>query len=301
MSTFTRRTFVQLSAGTLLSAASNKLLAETQTASVATGDGLVSVRGANYAWDYTQASDTFRLRDSKNRLIASGKLQAAVVVAPAGQPSLRICTPGKAIEPRVETGRITFAYEGVNGNGRLLLPWRFDEQTVWMEPLVYETPEAQEVVSLHYFSNIHDTEASPALHANYLVVPGINEGSTVSPIVRDTVGLNQNVWLGRGSSSPGWIQQWALPVHYFCGFSVGSTAPLRNALTEGRSDAFACGLADLPGGDFYLQLSEGKGSPWIDYRSDLWKQLSGPGRLQLGATFLWCVGADYYKAIAGYY
>src|ERR1019366_832795 len=100
MSTFTRRTFVQLSAGTLLSAASNKLLAETQTASVATGDGLVSVRGANYAWDYTQASDTFRLRDSKNRLIASGKLQAAVVVAPAGQPSLRICAPGKAIEPR---------------------------------------------------------------------------------------------------------------------------------------------------------------------------------------------------------
>jgi hypothetical protein len=301
MSTLTRRTFVQLSAGTLLTAASNKLFANTQMASVTKGDGLVSVKGANYAWDYRQATDTFRLHDSKNRLIVSGKLQAAVVVAPAGQPTLRICTPGKAIEPHVEPGRVTFAYEGVNGDARLQSAWRFDEQAIWMEPLVYETPDAQEVVSLHYFSDIHSTETSPALHASYLVVPGINEGSTVSPVVRDMIGLNQSVWLGRGSSSAGWIQQWGLPVHYFCGFSVGESAALRNALTEGRSDAFACGLADLPGGDLYLQLSEGKGSPWIDYRSDLWKHLSGPGRLQLGATFLWCVGADYYKAIAGYY
>ncbi len=71
--------------------------------------------------------------------------------------------------------------------------------------------------------------------------------------------------------------------------------------TDGRSDAFACGLADLPGGDLFLQLYEGKSSLWIDYRGDLWKHYRGPGRLTLGANLLWAVAPDYYQAIAGYY
>ena len=111
----------------------------------------------------------------------------------------------------------------------------------------------------------------------------------------------ESVWLGRGSFIPGLNQQWGLPVHYFCGFSMDQSAGARNMFTSKRSDAFACGLADLPAGDLFLQLYQGNCSPWIDYRSDLWKHIHGPGSLQLGATLLWSVAPDYRQAIAGYY
>lgn len=303
MKKLSRRNFVQLSTGALLASASSKLLtAKPQAPSVSADDGLVNVKGPNYSWEYSQSDDTFRLRDSRNRLIVSGKVQPAVVVAPAEQAALRVCSPGKAVAPRIEPGRVTFEYEGVNGAARLSVPWRFDERGIWMEPVLYETPVAHDVVSLHYFTGNDGTDRTPALHATYLVVPGIVEGSGISPIVRDSEGLNQSVWLGRGGPTVGPLQQWALPVHYFCGFSVGAVnGQTRNALTEGRSDAFSCGLADLPAGDLFLQLSAGNSSPWIDYRSDLWKHLRGPGRLTLGATFLWVVAPDYYQAIGGYY
>ena len=303
MSAFNRRTFVQLSTGALLTAASNKLLAVTQAPSVTSSDGLVSVKGPNYSWEYSQADDTFRLRDSRNRLIVSGKMQPAVVVAPAGQPALRQCSIGKAAAPRYEKGRVTVDYDGVNGAGRLSVTWRFDEHGIWTEPIVYDAPTVQDVISLHYFAE-GNANRTPALQATYLVVPGITEGSSVSPIVRETTGLDQDAWLGRGgpgSSTPGLPQQWGLPVHYFCGFSVHPSGGLRNLMTEGRSEAFACGLADLPGGDLFLRLSQGKSSLWIDYRGDLWKHLRGPGRFTLGATLCWAIGPDYYEAIAGYY
>ena len=256
MDRLSRRDFVQLSTAALLASASSKLLtANPQAPSVTSGDGLVNVKGPNYSWEYSQSDDTFRLRDSRNRLIVNGKIQPAVVVAHAEQPTLRVCTPGKAAAHHIEANRVTFEYEGVNSVARLSVPWRFDEHSIWMEPVVYETPTAQDVVSLHYSTSNDGTDRTPALHASYLVVPGIYSGSTISPIVRDLLGLNQSVWLGRGGPTGGLFQQWGLPVHYFCGFSAGVNELFteRNALTEGRSDAFTCGLADLPTGDLFLQ------------------------------------------------
>jgi len=299
-----RRTFVQLSSGAALGAASSRVLGLTDAPSISTQAGVARVAGSNYSWEYTQNDDTFKLRDEKNRLMVSGKMQPAVVVAPAGEPAARQCTLGKPAAPRSEKGRVTVDYEGVNGAGRLSVTWRFDEHGIWTEPIVYEAAAAHDVVSLHYFSDVNDGKPSPSLHASFLVVPGISEASTVSPIVRDDVSLNESVWLGRGSSAPGPSQQWGLPVHYFCGFNTGqSGAPggVRNSFTEGKSAAFTCGLADLPGGDLYLQLDSGKGSPWVDYRSDLWKHMRGPGPIQLGATLYWSVAPDYYNAIAAYY
>ena len=119
--------------------------------------------------------------------------------------------------------------------------------------------------------------------------------------MRDAVHLDQSVWLGRGSFTPGLTQQWGLPVHYFCGYSIAGSSGARNMYTEGRSDAFVCGLADLPSGDLFLHLFEGSYSLWVDYRSDLWKHMRGPGQLSLGATLLWSVAPDYREAIAAYY
>jgi hypothetical protein len=294
-----RRTFVQLSTGAMLTAASKGLLGNVAAPTISRDDGFIRVKAGNYSWEYAEADDTFHLRDSSNRLIVGGKLQPAVVVAPAGDPSLRQSKPGRAAAPHIEPGRVTFAYEGVNGAAQLSVSWRFDAHGIWTDPVIYQTPTAEDVVSLHYFTDSADRK--PSLHATYLVVPGISEGSAISPIIRDDIHLNESVWLGRGSFIPGLNQQWGLPVHYFCGFSVDGSAGERNLFTTKRSDAFACGLSDLPAGDLFLQLYQGSCSLWIDYRSDLWKHMRGPGRLSLGATLLWSVAPDYRQAIAGYY
>ena len=301
MSTLNRRAFVQLSSGALLTAASRKLLGETDKPSISGSDGLVQVNGPNYVWEYSQANDTFRLLDSQKRLMVSGKVQPAVVVALIEDPSVRQCTQGRMVAHRNEEGRVAFEYDGVNGTARLSITWRFDENGIWIEPIVYESPLAQDVVSLHYFTDVSGTERTSSLHSTYLVVPGISEGSSVSPIVRDLAHLDENVWSGRGSFVPGLLQQWGLPSHYFCGFSVDDSGGERNMFTTGRSDAFVCGLGDLPNGDLFLNLHEGNCSPWINYRSDLWKHLRTPGRMTLGSTLFWAFGPDYYEAIGQYY
>jgi hypothetical protein len=301
MLSLNRRTFVQLSSGAALGAASSRVFGLGDAPSISSQSGTARVTGSNYSWEYSQSDDTFKLRDSKNRVIASGKMQPAVVAAPAAESQKRLCSPGKPSAPRAETGRVTVDYEGVNGTGKLSVTWRFDEHGIWTEPIVYHAPTDHDIVSLHYFSEVKDGKPVPSLHASFLVVPGISEASTVSPIVRDDVSLSESVWLGRGSSAPGPSQQWGLPVHYFCGFSIDDSKGGRNSFTEGKSEAFTCGLADLPGGDLYLQLDSGRSSTWVDYRSDLWKHMRGPGSLSLGATLYWSIAPDYYNAIAGYY
>jgi len=301
LTTLNRRTFAHLSTMSMLTAASRKLFGSIEAPSIFSQGGEMRVQGQNYIWEYSQAEDTVRLRDSQKRIIVDGKLQPAVIVAPAHDASGRLCTPGKVSGCHAERDRVTIEYEKVNGGARVSVTWRFDEHGIWLEPVMYETPTAEDVVSLHYFSEVNEASHQPSLHSTYLVVPGISEGSSVSPIIRDYMHLNQNVWLGRGSFIPGLNQQWGLPLHYFCGFSIDSSAGLRNMYTKGRSEAFTCGLADLPSGDLFLNLYQGKCSPWIDYRSDLWKHVRGPGKLSLGATLLWSVAPDYYEAIAAYY
>jgi hypothetical protein len=301
LTTLNRRTFVHLSTGALLGSTSSRLFGNTEAPSITRQGGEVRVEGSNYIWEYSEASDTFRLRDSKKRLIVSGKLQPAVIVCPTQDPLRRQCSPGKAAIYQTDRDRVTIQYEKVNGAATVSVTWRFDEHGIWVDPIIYDTPSVEDIVSLHYFSEADGATSNAALHATYLVVPGISEGSSVSPIIRDDMHLNENVWLGRGSFIPGLNQQWALPVHYFCGFSVDSSAGLKNMFTDGRSEAFTCGLADLPAGDLFLNMYQGNCSPWVDYRSDLWKHVRGPGRLTLGATLVWSIGHGYRDAIAGYY
>ena len=55
---------------------------------------------------------------------------------------------------------MTVDYEGVNSAGRLSVTWRFDEHGIWTEPIVYEAPAGQDVVSVHYFSDVKDGNPS---------------------------------------------------------------------------------------------------------------------------------------------
>ena len=302
MSKLNRRSFVQISAGALVTGAASRLVAATTEAPVITSQaGAIIVQAQNYAWQYTLANDRFTLFDAQHRAIVSGKMQPVVVVTPAARPEQRISTPGKVAESRVGPGKISFVYAEVNGDARVSFTWRFDQFGIWTDPVIYETQSAESVVSLHYFADVVAGAPMPSLHPTYLIVPGIVSGSTLSPILHNAVNLNQSFWLGRGSFIPGVTQQWALPVHFFCGFSTHWPGPERNLYTEGKSDAFTCGLADLPAGDLFLQLNQGQASPWIDYRGDLWKHQQGPGQLTLGATLLWTVAPGYYEAIAAYY
>ncbi len=302
MRNLTRRRFVELSSGFALGAVSRTLRASVFSPAISASSDEIRVTDAAYLWQYSLQNDTFRLSDSKRRLIASGRVQPALVVAQAGDAKSRNCILGRPLEPRREGNRITFVYEGVNGKARSSVTWRFDEHGIWTEPVLYSADGDQDIVSLHYFADVTADVPSAALHATYFVVPGISEASTVSPIVRDQVGLEEDFWLGRGASSGGPSQQWGLPVHYFCGFSAGDpNGALRNAYTDHLSSAFSCGLASLPGGDLYLRLAHGRSSLWVDYRGDLWHHLRGPGPLKLGAELLWSVAPDYYQAIAGYY
>ena len=98
---------------------------------------------------------------------------------------------------------MTVDYEGVNSAGRLSVTWRFDEHGIWTEPIVYEAPAGQDVVSVHYFSDVKDGNPVPSLHASFLVVPGISEAATVSPIVRDNVTLKRKRLAGKGQFRAG--------------------------------------------------------------------------------------------------
>jgi len=296
-----RRAFIQLSTGAVLAASSPPLLADAQLPRITSQNGLVRVAGPNYTWEYSQSADTFTLRDSQQRVIVRGNHQPAVVVAPADNPSERLSVPGKPSGVRIEGIRVVISYEAVNHSGRLSVTWRFDKAGIWTEPILYDSPDAYDIVSLRYFAIHNGSRVLPALHASFYVVPGISESGAISPIQHNGVHLDESIQLGRGSVLPGLSQQWALPVHYFAGFTTPYPGPERDLYTKAQSDAFACGLAGLPGGDLFLQLHESACGPWIDYRSDIWHHLRCPGAITLGATLLWTVAPGYYEAIAAYY
>ena len=302
MTRFDRRQFLQISAAALLAAADEGMVAESSPARIADENGTLRVTGMNYTWEWTRSSDQFCVLDSKGLRITASRLQPAVVISPPCDTRTRHTAQGKLASYEAHEGLVTFHYEGVNGQARLSTAWRFEDHAIRVEPLVYETPVAEDVVSVHYFAEARENNVAPALEASYLIDPGISEGSSISPIVRADVGLNTVSWLGRGTSGPGLSQQWGLPVHYFCGFNINySRGKSLDAYTRGRSDAFCCGLADLPNGDLFLEMKSGKGSLKMNYRSDLWGHVRGPGRMSLGAGLFWAFGPNYYEAIRQYY
>ncbi|HXJ96689.1 MAG TPA: hypothetical protein VMT20_27940 [Terriglobia bacterium] len=229
-------------------------------------------------------------------------LQPAVIVQPDENKRARRCAPGKPISDGPEGDSYAVSYGSVNGSGKLSLTWRFEEEALWLEPVVYESPNPANIVALHYFAQGTGEDARPTLDNFYLIIPGICESPAVSPIVTSDLGLNLTSWLGRGSSpAPGLLQQWGLPAHFFCGFHRNKPGAVKSSLAKYVSEAFCCGLAELPTGDLFLETRGGKHSLIVSYRSDIWEHLQAPGRLPLGARLHWAIGPDYREAIKAYY
>lgn len=303
MSPFDRRQFLQISTAALLVARGQDAAPqESRPAKTWIENERIRASGANYSWEWSLSTDEFHVRDSKGRLITGSTLQPMAVVSPPGDAVRRNVALGKLVSHSAGDGVVTAHYEGVNGHARLSTTWRFEDAAIRIDPIVYDTRAEEDVISLHYFSKLRDGKAFPALECSFFIDPGISEGSSVSPIVRSDVGLDTLSWLGRGSSGAGLLQQWGLPVHYFCGFNVNDSGQAaRDSYTEGRSEVFCCGLTDLPNGDLFLDLRSGAAGVMVNYRSDLWGHLRGPGQKTLGAGFLWAFGATYYEAIREYY
>jgi hypothetical protein len=302
MINLSRRRFIQTSAASLALAGARFEAKGAGSARVSRAGNLVRAVGDNYDWEWSGENDRFRFMDKKGRVMVEGKLQPAVLVQPAGQQGVRQCISGKPATWEIKEDRLTVAYERVNSSAKLSVGWRFEGQGAWLEPVTYETSAPEDVVSLHYFAEGAGGNPRPTLENNYLVHPGITESSAMSPLIPADMGLNMTSWLGHGSfPGPGLTQQWALPAGFFCGFHRNSPDNFKGAMKELLSDAYCCGLAELPNGDLFFETASGKHSPIVAFRSDLWGHLRGPGRFVLGSKWYWTVGPNYYEAIRQYY
>jgi hypothetical protein len=298
---WTRREFIQTAAASVLLesipiSGSTGFLADDSSANS------VRIKKKSYAWEWSSTHDTFRILDARGLTITSGLLQPAVIVQPGTDKTARKCVAGKVDRHAASDSAVTITYVGVNGSQTLSLTWRFEDDAFWLEPITYESSAPENIVALHYFAQGTGESAHPTLDNFYLILPGICESPAVSPIVTADLDLTLTSWLGRGSApAPGLLQQWGLPAHFFCGFHRNQGAATRSLLNENISDAFCCGLAELPTGDLFLETNRGRHSLIVSYRSDLWRHLHGTGPLNLGAKLLWTIGPNYYEAIRSYY
>jgi len=302
MTPFNRRKFIQVSAASLLL---NKVRLEGAPDTVhrvIDFSKSVRARGPNYVWDWSQDTDHFRIVGPQGTLLASGPLQPMVVVEAVGQKDIRRAVAARLTSHEVQGNRVTWTYAGVNSSTKLTVAWRFDEHGPWVEPIIYETTAAEDVVSLNYFSEADGDRAKPALEVNNLVLPGICESPAISPLANHVMDWNLTSWLGRGApNGTRLVQQWGLPAHYFCGFPGRGEVDNPGPPWSEPLRAFCCGLAELPTGDLYLKQELGRGSLVLELRSDLWGHLRGPGRFTLGSTLFWAFGPNFYEAIRRYY
>jgi hypothetical protein len=314
MPAITRRDFIQSSTAVCLLSTIPMHGAENTLPRISESGNNIQVKADNYTWEWSQETDRFRLLDKRGLLIATGQMQPAVVVQPVGKKGFRRCVSGKPTGYTLLAKALTIRYEGLNGTAKLSLTWRFEADTFWLEPVAYESDEADDVVTLHYFAEGTGEGARPSLQSDYVVVPGFSSGSLMSPIIPSgEIGMNVNqvCWLGRGwTGDPDvlQVQAWGLPAHYFCGyhrspFDFQRTPPvtIENVPPQERLDAFCCGLAEIPSADHLFETSHNRYGPILSYRSDLWGHLRGPGRLSLGAKLCWTIGPNFYEAIRRYY
>ncbi len=294
-----RRLFLQTSAASCLVSA---LPFKTSADAAQTSEPKQSFRfeGSNYVFEWSSGTDHFRILNHAQEVITSGPVQPIVIVQSPGQ-TVRRATSGKLESHHVDGDRVIWTYFNVNGSSRLSVAWRFEASGFWMEPATYESSAKEDIVSFNLFAASAGDCGAPALSTPILVVPGICESQSVSPIVDADVGLHLRTSLGRAGNDI--YQQWALPSHYFAGFRRATGGYPENPADSNASlgQAFCCGLTQLPNADLYLEQEHGRVSVAFDYRGDLWGHLRGPAKVTLGARLFWAIAPDYHQAIRAYY
>lgn len=218
-----------------------------------------------YTWEWDLEADMLYLYDSENRLISRARHQPLIVGA---EMSL-----GAATSFEIKNDRISIIYEIKTNASRLTVNWFFQTDFIWLEPFLLDSPVANDIAQIIYF---------PEMYSHYAVVPGLCMSASISPIVDLHSRLSVTTVLGSGAMrGPGLTQQWGLPAHYFCTFNTSDTW---NAIgAKSRQSGAACwGLAELPQGDFRLNIRESHLSPVLNLRSDIWKHTPD----KLGFSFL---------------
>ena len=207
-----RREFMQASTAAMMLASARLPASPGNPAQIKETEKGIEVRGSKYTWHWFQADDRVRFLDQHGLLMTKGILQPAVIVQPGADKKARKCSPGKPTGHDINDRSVTINYTGVNGNGKLAVTWRFDDEALWLDPVIYESPASENIVSLHYFAQGTGEDARPTLDNYYLILPGISESPAVSPIVTSDLGLNLTSWLGRGSSpAPGCFSNGVCP------------------------------------------------------------------------------------------
>ncbi len=292
---FDRRQFIRASAASCL-VAPFWLNADSRVPNIVELGKSLKFETENYSWRWSAEDDHFSVLNQQGIVIVSAPLQPVVVVQRAGKGAKWLAMPGKFDKYEVQGARVIWTYVNVNGSGKLSVAWHFDQHGLWIEPITYESSANEDVVSVNLFAEGAGDSVRPALAVQTMVVPGMSHSPGLSPIVDRAMNLDTRTSIGR--SGTGITQQWALPSHYFAGFR--RPTPYAETVSDATC-AFCCGLTDLPAGDLFVDLKDRGSSLIFDYRSDLWGQMRGPGKLTIGAGLLWTLAPNYREAIRRYY
>ena len=222
----------------------------------------IQVSSPTYSWEWEAQTDLFTIYDSEKRLITRGHHQPYIVTT--SRHELRAAQNFFEID----NDRVSIIYAGINGASRLTVSWLFKTDFISLEPLRYESSTAEDIVQVVYFPEADSDSYKPSMYSRYAVVPGLSMSTNISPVVDLHSRLSVTAVLGSGAMrGPGLTQQWGLPAHYFCAFN---TSDRWNAIgAKGLQSGAACwGLAELPEGDFRLDIREIGLSPVLNLRRD---------------------------------
>ncbi len=265
----------------------------------------ITFRSAVYAFEWQAASDRFSVSDALGRKIASATLQPSLILTIGGRT---VETPGRLVSAGLDGRVARFVYRHDALDGTVAVTLRFDDGSIGFDPVAVYAASAGDVVELRWFRADDDGHMQPSLSHGFLVAPGLNMGTGVSTIVSGTEGIEATFWLGRASvyEPDGMFQQWGLPAHFFCGYSVDVVSATPYARSRGIypdriSDAFCLGLVEAPAADHLMHTHGGRSSVIFRYRSDLWGNARTPGALKLGAAMVMTFGRTDRDAIRAYY
>jgi hypothetical protein len=249
----------------------------------------IRVVSPTYTWQWDTETDLFHLYDFQNRLISRARHQPLIV---GGEMPL-----DAKVSYQIKDDHISVNYQAEKSASRLTVSWSFQNDFISLEPLLFKSSIASDIVQIIYFPEQDGASYKPSMYSHYFVVPGLCMSTNIHPIVDLHSRLSVTTVLGSGAMrGPGLTQQWGLPAHYFCNFNTPDRWNAIDAKSQ-QSSATCWGLAELPQGDYRLEIREIGVSPILNLRSDLWGQIPN----KLGLSFIITFGENYHEAIRSYY